>query len=73
MFFSLTLMGLCHSLIEDTMLMVMIGAHLSGILWARLVFAILAVALVVKSHPKTSRRVLRPLSVGSPAGDPFLT
>jgi hypothetical protein len=47
-FFSLTLMGLCHSLIEDTMLMVMIGAHLSGVLWARLVFAILVVALVVK-------------------------
>jgi hypothetical protein len=47
-FFSLTLMGLCHSLIEDTMLMVMIGADLSGILWARLVFAILAVALVVR-------------------------
>jgi hypothetical protein len=47
-FFSLTLMGLCHSLIEDTMLMVMIGAHLSGILWARLIFAVLAVALVVR-------------------------
>jgi hypothetical protein len=47
-FFSLTLMGLCHGLIEDTTLMVMIGAHLSGVLWARLVFAILGVALVVK-------------------------
>ena len=47
-FFSLTLMGLCHSLIEDTLLMAMLGAQLSGILWARLVFALLATALLVK-------------------------
>lgn len=47
-FFSLTLMGLCHSLIEDTLLMAMLGAHLSGILWARLVFALAATALLVK-------------------------
>jgi len=47
-FFSLTLMGLCHSLIEDTLLMAMLGAHLSGILWARLLFALAATALLVK-------------------------
>ncbi|MBA4358308.1 MAG: hypothetical protein C0405_11365, partial [Desulfovibrio sp.] len=47
-FFSLTLMGLCHSLIEDTLLMAMLGAQLSGILWARLVFALAATALLVK-------------------------
>lgn len=47
-FFSMTLMGLCHSLIEDTLLMAMLGAQLSGILWARLVFALLATALLVK-------------------------
>jgi len=47
-FFSLTLMGLSHSLIEDTLLMVMAGGHLSGILLARLLFSIGAVALLVK-------------------------
>ena len=47
-FFSLTLMGLSHSLIEDTLLMVMVGGHLSGILLARLLFSILAVAILVK-------------------------
>ena len=47
-FVSLTLLGLCHSLIEDTLLMAMLGAQLSGILWARLVFALLATALLVK-------------------------
>ena len=33
-------LGLAHSLIEDTLLILLIGADLSGILWARLVFAI---------------------------------
>lgn len=44
-FYSLALMGLCHSLIEDTLLMMVIGAHLSGILWGRIVFALLMVEL----------------------------
>lgn len=48
-FFSITLMGLCHSLIEDTLLMVMMGGRLSGVLWGRLAFAILAVALLVQA------------------------
>ena len=48
-FFSLTLMGLSHSLIEDTLLMVMVGGHLSGILIARLIFSIAAVALLVRA------------------------
>ena len=46
-FFSLTLMGQCHSLFEDTLLMAMVGGHLSGILWGRLFFALAAVALLV--------------------------
>lgn len=47
-FASLTLMGLTHSLIEDTLLLTMIGAHLSGILWARLLFSLVAVAGLVR-------------------------
>lgn len=61
-FFSMTLMGLCHSLIEDTLLLAMIGGHLSGILWARLLFALLATALLVKAaaglSPALADRVL---------------
>lgn len=38
-FSSLVLLGFCHSLIEDTLLVVLLGAHLSGVLWFRLVFA----------------------------------
>lgn len=55
-FYSLTLMGLCHSLIEDTLLIMLIGGHLSGILWARLLFAIVATAGIVqlvRAMPKT--------------------
>lgn len=47
-FYSLTLMGLCHSLIEDTLLILLIGGHLSGILWARLIFAVVATAGIVQ-------------------------
>ncbi len=46
--FSLTLMGLCHSLIEDTLLMSALGAHLSGILLARILFALVATFILVK-------------------------
>lgn len=47
-FYSLTLMGLCHSLIEDTLLIMLIGGHLSGVLWGRLLFAIVATAGIVQ-------------------------
>lgn len=47
-FFSLAFMGICHSMIEDTILMMAIGGHLSGILWMRTVFAVLIVAAAVR-------------------------
>jgi hypothetical protein len=53
-FYSLTLMGLAHSLFEDTMLMVMIGGHLSGLLWARIAVALVAVAFLVRLSSRLS-------------------
>ena len=47
-FYSLTLMGLSHSLIEDTLLMIMIGGHLSGLLCARIGYSFIVVTLLVK-------------------------
>lgn len=47
-FYSLTLMGLSHGLFEDTLLMVMVGGHLSGVLWARVAYSFLVVTLLVK-------------------------
>ena len=53
-FYALTLMGLAHSLFEDTMLMVMIGGDLSGILWARIVLALVTVSLLVRLTARLS-------------------
>ncbi len=45
-FSSITLMGLSHALVEDTLLMLLIGANLWGVLVARLVFSLAAVAIL---------------------------
>jgi hypothetical protein len=45
---SLAFLGLCHSLIEDTLLILLLGADLSGILWARLAFAVVIVAILAR-------------------------
>jgi hypothetical protein len=44
-FCSIALMGLCHSLIEDSLLMMVLGGHASGVLWGRLIFALIVVFL----------------------------
>ncbi|MFA9396360.1 MAG: hypothetical protein ACERJ1_16855 [Halodesulfovibrio sp.] len=49
-FASLTLMGLAHALIEDTLLMMLLGAHTSGTLWTRLIFAIIFVAIMMRFY-----------------------
>ena len=46
-FSSLSLMGLSHSVFEDTVLMVVIGGHVSGLLWARIIFTLVVIALLV--------------------------
>ena len=56
-FYSLTLMGLCHSLIEDTLLLMLIGGHLSGILWARLIFSLLVMAGIVQIVRRLPQRI----------------
>ena len=47
-FLTIAFLGLCHSVIEDTLLMLLIGADLSAILWARLVFGIIFIALLAR-------------------------
>ncbi len=58
LFASVTLMGLCHGIFEDTFLMMVLGAHLSGIFWGRLVFSLLAIFLLVKLMGKLPDRFL---------------
>ncbi len=45
-FASLTMLALCHSLIEDTLLMLLLGAHVSGVIWLRLLFTMLTLAII---------------------------
>jgi hypothetical protein len=47
-FAALVLMGLSHSLIEDTLFILAIGAHISGILFGRLFFTLIVVFIVAK-------------------------
>lgn len=55
-FLTMGFLGLCHSVIEDTLLIVLLGADLSGILWARLVFALLVIAVLARI-PMLGRRL----------------
>ena len=64
-FNSVTFMGLTHALIEDTLLMVMLGADFQGVFWGRLLFslALLAVlARIISRMPDQAftRRFMRP-------------
>lgn len=47
-FYSMAMMGLCHGMIEDTLLMVALGGQLGGILWGRMVFSLLVTFLIVR-------------------------
>lgn len=47
-FGSLSLLALCHSLIEDTLIIMLLGADLSGILYFRLVFSLVLIALIIR-------------------------
>ena len=45
-FVAMAFLALCHSLIEDTLLIMLLGAHVSGVLWCRLAFALLITLLL---------------------------
>ena len=47
-FCALALLGICHSFIEDTLLMLVIGGHLSGTLAFRTLFALLLTYLIAR-------------------------
>jgi len=47
-FFSLGFMGICHSMIEDTFILMAIGGDLVGILVFRTIFSVFFVAILVR-------------------------
>ncbi len=58
-FSALCLLSLCHSIIEDTLLVMTLGADLSGVLWARLAFSFLFVAIMTRWLNHTSEAFQR--------------
>lgn len=61
---ALALVSICHSVIEDTLAMLLIGGHISGVLFARVVFSFLFMAAFAKaisymSDDSLSRWMLR--------------
>lgn len=55
-FFSLSFMGLMHSMIEDTLLMLLLGGHISGVLIFRFLFAMLVIFVMVRLMRRMSDR-----------------
>lgn len=49
---SVCFLGLAHSLIEDTLLILLIGADVTSILWGRLLFAIVVIAIMARLVPR---------------------
>ena len=59
-FSCMTLMGLAHAIIEDTCLMLLIGAHIGGIFFLRLALAFGTCALLNALYVRFRREDARP-------------
>lgn len=68
-FSAIMMLSLLHSLIEDTLLILLLGADFNVIFWGRLLFSLLLVALLTRllNHPKLSRFCYRDMRE-KPAG-----
>jgi hypothetical protein len=60
---SLSLMGLSHSLIEDTLIMLAIGASIVGVLFARVLFTIIIMILLVQIFNKMSQSIFHKIFI----------
>jgi len=72
---SVSLLAICHSMIEDTLFMLALGGHWSGIVAGRLVFSILAMAVLARIiHALPDRHLARlvhvPEKPAAPAAAP---
>jgi hypothetical protein len=66
-FIALALMGLCHSVIEDTLVVMVFGAQLSGILWARVIFALVVIFVLARLLKRVPQRFFERHLVRGPA------
>jgi hypothetical protein len=53
-FFSMSLMGLSHAIVEDTLLMMSLGGNISGVLFARIAFTWIIISVLVRFVRKIS-------------------
>lgn len=58
-FFSMALMGLSHAIVEDTLLMMSLGGHISGVLFARVLFTWVVIWALVRIVGRMSDRSFR--------------
>ena len=57
-FNSMALLGLCHGLVEDTLLMAAIGGKFGGILWGRIIFSLIVTFVLVRIvHILAAKRI----------------
>jgi hypothetical protein len=66
-FYSLSMMSIAHAMIEDTLLILLMGAHISGIFWGRLFFALLVTAALVQLSRRLPSRICNKYLWGTPA------
>ncbi|NKB77736.1 MAG: hypothetical protein GKR96_12035 [Gammaproteobacteria bacterium] len=45
---SIAFIGICHGLIDDTIVMLLLGADITGVLWIRIIFAVLIMAIIAR-------------------------
>lgn len=57
-FGSMTLLALCHSVIEDTVLIMLLGAHISGALYFRVFFSIFVAMIIIRLVRKLSDKTM---------------
>ncbi|MCJ8339312.1 MAG: hypothetical protein MJK10_12660 [Pseudomonadales bacterium] len=55
---SISLLSLAHSLIEDTLLILLLGADVTAILWLRIVFSVIVVAMMSQYLGRGSSKAL---------------
>lgn len=53
---SMMFLSICHSLIDDTLVTLLLGADIVGVLWIRVVFALILIAVIVRL-PITSKLI----------------
>lgn len=56
-FGAISLIALCHSLIEDTLLVILLGADISGVLYFRLLFAFIVIGVGIRLANRLSDQV----------------